>query len=152
MGDFLPLDEGSTDIPGWKVTRGQIDYLERHWKAAEGDRSLDLHGSPGYGGVEQTFKTTNGQHYRVTFALAGSPGCAFPSKNVIVSAAGKSRTFSFDSTGKTTEEMGWMQKEWEFDAVAAQTTLEIRTAEDTDPVAGPALDDVRVEALPSGKR
>jgi len=148
---FLPLDEGSTAIKGWRVTRGQIDYLENHWKAADGRRSLDLHGSPGYGGIEQTFKTKKGQRYRVTFSLAGSPGSEVPVKRVAVSAAGKSHEFAFDSTGKTADNMGWVTKEWEFDADDEQTKLEIRTLERSDPFRGPALDDVRVTAIsPAG--
>ncbi len=43
-----------------------------------------------------------------------------------VSAAGKAQDYSFDSTGKTTSDMGWVTKEWEFEAVADQTTLEFR--------------------------
>jgi hypothetical protein len=58
--DFKSLDKGSTDIKGWKVTRGQIDLIGTFWTSADGKRSLDLHGSPGYGGVEQTFKTRKG--------------------------------------------------------------------------------------------
>src|SRR5687768_11941336 len=54
-GDFLSLNKDSREIKGWKVTRGQIDYIGTHWKHAEGKRSLDLHGSPGLGGVSQTF-------------------------------------------------------------------------------------------------
>jgi Protein of unknown function (DUF642) len=49
-GAFKPLDEASTDIKGWTVTRGQIDYIGSHWQAGDGSRSLDLHGSPGFGG------------------------------------------------------------------------------------------------------
>src|SRR6516162_5240865 len=73
-GQFKPLDKGSTAIKGWTVTRGQIDYVGSYWKAAHGQRSIDLHGSPGYGGVAQTFATSKGQRYRVTFSLAGTPG------------------------------------------------------------------------------
>src|SRR5262245_37683734 len=67
VGEFVPLNEGSTAIKGWTVTRGQIDYVGTHWTAGEGKRSLDLHGSPGFGGVKQTFRTVQGQRYRVTF-------------------------------------------------------------------------------------
>ena len=134
------------------MTRGQVDYLESHWQAADGKRSLDLHGSPGYGGVAQTFKTKKGQQYRVTFSLAGSPGCEVPNKKVAVSAAGKSQEFSFDSTGKTTTKMGWVTKTWDFEAVANETTLEIYTLEKTDPFTGPALDNVRVVAIPPQKK
>src|SRR5947208_3622044 len=65
---WKPLDKGSKAIKGWEVTRGQIDLVSTHWEAADGKRSIDLHGSPGYGGVKQTFKTKKGQKYQVTFA------------------------------------------------------------------------------------
>src|SRR5947209_10953366 len=72
-GEFKPLDKDSTDIKGWKVTRVQIDYIGTYWQHAQGEHSLDLHGSPGIGGISQTFKTKKGQKYRVTFMLAGNP-------------------------------------------------------------------------------
>src|SRR5688572_33418771 len=72
-GDFLPLEPGSTDIKGWTVTRAQVDYIGGHWKSADGNRSLDLHGSPGLGGVKQTFATVKGRKYKVTFAVAANP-------------------------------------------------------------------------------
>ena len=55
----VPLDEGSTAIKGWTVTRGQIDYIGTFWKAADGKRSIDLHGSPVYGGLKQKFATVD---------------------------------------------------------------------------------------------
>ena len=39
----------------------------------DGKRSLDLNGSPGVGGVAQTFATVPGQTYEVTFCMAGNP-------------------------------------------------------------------------------
>ena len=36
VGGYLSLDPGSTAIEGWKVTRGQIDYIGDNWRAAEG--------------------------------------------------------------------------------------------------------------------
>src|SRR5262245_23902808 len=51
------LNPDSKELPGWVVTRGQIDVCEEQaggvWKAADGKNSLDLHGSPGLGGVKQ---------------------------------------------------------------------------------------------------
>ncbi|HEX3998042.1 MAG TPA: choice-of-anchor C family protein [Pirellulales bacterium] len=142
--DFVSLNPGATAIKGWTVTRGQIDYIHAHWKADDGERSLDLHGSPGYGGVAQTFKTLKGRRYRVTFSLAGTPGANPATKRVAVVAAGKQQAFEFDSTGKSLQAMGWSTKTWEFVAVADETTLEIYTLETTDPTRGPALDNVRV--------
>src|SRR5262249_26366804 len=93
---FISLDKGSTQIKGWTVTRGQIDYVGTFWKAAHGGRSIDLHGSPGFGGIQQTFATTKGQRYRVTFSLAGTPQRGV--KRMAVRAAGKKAEFRCDGT------------------------------------------------------
>jgi choice-of-anchor C domain-containing protein len=141
---WLSLDIGSTAIKGWKVTRDQIDYSGSNWKAADGKRSIDLHGSPGFGGIQQAFKTTKGQRYRVTFAMAGTPWGKFPVNSLCVRAAGKKEVFSFDTTGKSAEDMGWVTKTWEFEATENETTIEFHTLDDEDPNCGPALDNVRV--------
>jgi choice-of-anchor C domain-containing protein len=152
---FLPLDKGSTDLKGWTVTRGQIDFIGNHWTSGDGKRRVDLHGSPGFGGVQQTFKTTEGNRYRVTFLMAGSPGGLKTEYALSVRAANNEQKFYVDTAGATREEMGWVKKTWEFVAVADDTTLEIHTydgkEEDPSGVAGPALDDVRVVAVASKK-
>jgi hypothetical protein len=66
-------------------------------------------------------------------------------------AAGKKEVFSFDNFGKTREEMGWTTKTWEFIAVANETALELHTLDDEDDLGGPALDNVRVVAIPEKK-
>lgn len=147
VDNFVALDSGSTAIKGWTVTRGQIDYIGTHWVSGHGKRSLDLHGSPGFGGIKQTFKTVEGQRYRVTFLMAGSPGSKSSVNTLCVRAAGKKEVFSFDNEGRTHQNMGWTKKSWEFDAVSTETTLEIHTLDDEDELAGPALDDVRVVAV-----
>jgi choice-of-anchor C domain-containing protein len=144
---YKPLNPGSADVRGWVVTRGQIDYIASHWRAAEGKRSLDLHGSPGYGGVKQTFRTQKGRRYRVTFSLAGTPLIGKLAKRTGVSAAGQKGEFAFDAAGKTLQDMGWETRVWEFTAAADETTLEFFTLESEDPNCGPALDDVSVVAL-----
>ena len=146
-GDFLPLDPGSTDIKGWTVTRAQVDYIGGHWKAADGGRSLDLHGSPGLGGLRQAFPTVTGRKYRVTFAMAANPNFhpdAGSVKMLCVRAAGKKEAFSFDGAGKAVDQMGWVTKVWEFTAVEDETTLEFHTLETDDASCGPALDNVAV--------
>jgi choice-of-anchor C domain-containing protein len=145
-GEFVPLDKGSTDIKGWEVTRGQIDYIGSYWKAADGKRSIDLHGSPGLGGVKQTFKTTKGQKYKVTLSLAVNPDSTKKTKKVAVEAAGQKKEFELDGADKTREEMGWQTKTWGFTADGAETTLEVYTLETEDEACGPALDNVSVVA------
>ena len=144
---YVSLEVDSEAIKGWTVTRGQIDYIGTHWKAAAGNRSVDLNGSPGYGGLEQSFATTPGRKYKVTFAMAGTPvafGGDGAVKILCVRAAGKKEAFSADATGKTSEDMGWVKKTWEFTATDDKTTLEFHTLDADDPNCGPALDDVSV--------
>jgi choice-of-anchor C domain-containing protein len=153
VGDagFLPLDEDSVAIRGWVVTRGQIDLQQEiggKLKAADGKRSLDLHGSPGFGGVKQPFVTKPGQKYRVTFSMSGNPGVGHEAVQLAVRAAGKKQVFDCDMTGKTLDDLKWETKTWEFTAVDTITVLEFHTAMPvtTNAFGGPLLDYVKVVA------
>jgi choice-of-anchor C domain-containing protein len=143
-GRLLHLNEGSQDIKGWTVTRGQITYQGTSWQHADGKRSLDLHGGPGIGGIKQTFATKKGQKYRVLFALAGNPEGKVSEKILGVAAAGKEERFKFDTKGKTRQDMGWSTQAWEFVADAKETTLELYSLMTEDDSWGPALDNVSV--------
>src|SRR5262249_49814346 len=110
---------------------------------ADGKRSLDLNGVTA-GAIRQTFKTRKGEKYRVRFALAGNPGGGPMEKKLQVSAGGKTTEYTFDVTGKTRADMGWVSKTWEVTATADETTLESRSLRES--AAGPALDDVVVIA------
>lgn len=142
---WMGVDKDSTKITGWTVTRGQIDLLsDKHWQAGEGKRSLDLHGSPGIGGVKQTLATKKGKTYTVTFQMGSNPGGHPTEKSLWVEAAGKRKKFTFDSKEKSLTDMGWEAMTWEFTATDDETELELYSAEDADPFAGPALDNVSV--------
>lgn len=143
--EWWALEKGSTEITGWTVTRGGIDLLTTNWQAGEGKRSLDLHGSPGIGGVKQTLATKKGKTYTVTFQMAANPGGQVTEKSLYVAAAGEKKKFTFDAKGHSHEQMGWEKMTWEFTADADETDLEIYSAETTDEFAGPALDDVSVK-------
>ena len=141
---FTNLPAGSTDIRGWTVTRGSVDYIGPYWQPAEGRRSLDLNGNEP-GAIAQTLRTRPGQKYRVSFRL--SANCfvgAGPTFRLEVSAAGARTEFAFDATGRTYEDMGWITRSWEFTAVGTETPLEFTSASDTPPACGPALDRVSV--------
>jgi choice-of-anchor C domain-containing protein len=151
-GSFLPLDEDSVEIRGWVVTRGQIDLQQEtagQVKAAHGKRSLDLHGSPGFGGVKQPFVTKVGQKYRVTFSMSGNPGVGHESVRMVVRAAGKKEVFEFGMAGVTLDDLKWEKKTWEFTAVDTITVLELHTAmaPTANAFGGPLLDDVKVVAV-----
>jgi len=144
-----PLDKDSTEIDGWVVTQGQIDVCDDEvWKSPEGKRSLDLHGSPGLGGVKQSFATTAGQKYRVTFMMSANPGVAYADgkAKLAVVAAGQMKEFECDMAGKTQEDLKWEKRSWEFTAKDKTTVLELRTAmpASSNAFGGPAIDDVKV--------
>jgi choice-of-anchor C domain-containing protein len=144
---FTWYNEAATDIKGWTVTRGQLSYIGSYWQHADGKRSLDMHGGPGFGGIKQAFKTKKGQKYRVTFSLAGNPLGKNPKKELGVSAAGKEEKFVFDATDKTIKDMGWTTQVWDFVATGDETTLEFRTLMTDDGDCGPALDKVSVKPV-----
>jgi choice-of-anchor C domain-containing protein len=143
-GPFLQLNAGSTVITGWTVSQGSIDYIGTYWQASDGGRSLDIHGS-WIGKIEQTFNTTIGATYRVTFDLAGNPNASPIIKDMRVSAGGSSADFSFNTTGKSNSNMGWLSKSWDFTANSTTTTLEFIGLGNS--ALGAALDNVSVIAL-----
>lgn len=142
IGEYRLLDKGATDLKGWKVTRGQIDLIGTFWTSADGKRSLDLHGSPGYGGVEQTFKTKKGTRYKVELQLASTPGAG--ERGVWLEAAGDRKQFEADSKDGNREQLNWTRVVWEFTATGDETTLEIYTTVKGDDFRGPAVDRVSV--------
>jgi len=155
-GAWITLDPGSTDIVGWEVTGDGIDYKGTYWDASDGDKSLDLDDSTGFGGIKQTFLTTPGVEYIVTFYMAGNPYRGFDDpfiKHMRVSAAGDSADFSFDTTGKSIpSNMGWEERSWQFTADDTSTTIEFYTldtfAGEYSGNCGPTLDNVSIAVVP----
>ena len=150
---FITLNSPNTaDIPGWEVYTGNIDYIGGLWQAADGSRSLDMNGSYANGGIRQTFTTVNGASYQVTFAMAGNPGVQ-EVKHLRVSVAGGDYDFTFDTTGQAyPTPMGWVDKSFTFTANSTSTLLEFVSIHNPTPpdesAWGPALDNVRVTAIP----
>lgn len=143
VGTIRSLDVGSTDIKGWTVTRQPIDYVGQFWTHHDGKRSIDLHGSPGLGGLSQTIKTTPGLRYTLSFYLSSTPWCAVPKKKMAVGIDGDETTFTCDSTGLGA--MKWERQSVTFTATGKATTIEFYTLETEDPNCGPAIDDVSVK-------
>jgi choice-of-anchor C domain-containing protein len=145
-GGFITLAAGSTAVNGWTVGGASIDYIGTYWQAGDGARSIDLSGGAA-GGVAQTFDTVIGQHYQVSFMLAGNPDGAPIVKTVGVSATGNAAgNFTLDTTGNSHAAMGWTQYTYDFLATSASTTLNFASLDNTP--YGPALDGVSVSAVP----
>src|SRR5262245_8764797 len=142
IGEVKALDKGSNGSRGWKVPRGQMEFVGTFWVAAHGSRSGDLHGSPGYGGIEQTFKTKKGTKYKVELQLAATPEAG--DRGIWIEAAGDRKKFDVNSGDGTREKLNWTKVTWEFTAIGDETTLEIYTTEKGDDSRGPVIDEVSV--------
>jgi choice-of-anchor C domain-containing protein len=138
---FAPATMG-----GWSVTQGSVDLSGAgFWETADGDQSLDLDGAVERGGVAQTFHTVPLLTYRVTYALAGNPASGPIVKTGKVLANGDViQNFSFDITGKSLTNMGYVTRQTYFLATGHSATLEFRST--TGSGFGPVIDDVRVDS------
>ncbi len=75
---FVILYPGDASIQNWLVVgANSIDYIGNgasQCEASDGERSIDLSGSPGPGAIEQTFGTVADTTYKISFDIAGNPG------------------------------------------------------------------------------
>jgi choice-of-anchor C domain-containing protein len=145
-GTFVNLGAGASIGP-WTVSRGHVDLIGAgFWQAADGVQSVDLSGSatPIAGGVAQSFTTVPLLKYRVSYKLAGNPAGPPVIKTGQVLANGTViQSFSFDVTGKTFANMGYVHKEATFVASGLTTTIEFQSNANT--AHGPVPDDVDVQ-------
>jgi len=159
----LQLSIGNTDITGWTTIIGHIDYVANSagtWRAADGERSLDLCGDPGSGGVSQTFATEPNATYLVQFHMSGNPltGYVAPyyvgedllNKTLRVQVAGQSADFSYDRAVEQNSmaDMKWKLQTFVFVADSNSTTLDIFSTMGLIGV-GPVIDNVQVFKIAS---
>jgi choice-of-anchor C domain-containing protein len=141
-GDAMVVAPGSNVIDGWTVVDGEISYVGRKWRHAEGARSVSL---PCGGGISQTIQTEPEQTYEVRFNMAGDPDAAPSLKTVIVSLGAETRVFTFDTAGRSRTDMGWASRTHVFKASGKASTLAFRSPKDK--CSAPAVDNVRVDPI-----
>jgi choice-of-anchor C domain-containing protein len=146
---FVTIGVGSTCITGWSVVSGNVDYVSSGlWDAENGTFSFDMSGTTN-GAIAQTFATDAGFEYDVTFWLAGNYAAAPTIKTLEVSADGQSQDYTFDITGKSAHNMGYVQETFSFVANGASATLQFTSADNPGTDAGPVLDNVTaIEVTP----
>ena len=145
-GGYLNLPSGSTAIDSWTVVSGNIDWISTYWTTPFGARSLDLSGTDA-GSISQTFATTQGKQYQVSFWMAGNPDGGLPTKHLNVSAWAASTDYTFNTAGHSDTSMGWTEEFFYFTAGGPATTLTFTSGDHSN--AGPALDNVSVPLPPS---
>jgi len=141
------IPAGSTQIPGWTVSVGTVDWITNNWVSSQGTSSLDLVGSFAVGGVAQTFDTVPGTTYVVAFDLAGNPGGPPVVKPLAVTVNGVTSSFTFDTTGRSGAAMGWTRHSLTFTASGTSSTIAfVSDVTGTGTNAGAALDNVTITA------
>jgi choice-of-anchor C domain-containing protein len=145
--DFDRVESGATDIDGWTVTEGNVDWVKSDWPAANGSMSIDLDGAEDTAGaISQTFDTVTNATYVVTFDMSGNPGnpAVDPNKTMTVAAADTTQPYAYNTatSGTTSADMKWANRTFTFQAKRTSTTLTF--ASTTGSGWGPAIDNVVV--------
>jgi hypothetical protein len=95
-GSFYTVAPSSNVVTGWTVTGINVDYKNTYWDAPSGPGfqdswSIDTNGTsnpPGSGnakgGIQQSFATTAGKTYDVSFYIAGNPDGPPDTKTLLV--------------------------------------------------------------------
>ena len=145
---FEQLNAGDTSLDGWTVEAGSVDWVGTYWPAQDGSMSIDMSGLDS-GTLSQTFATTIGSNYTVSFYLSGNPAGPPAVKTLDLSATGGAvSSYSFDASGNTLSNMNWTQETYAFLATATSTKLTFVST--TPRQYGPAIDNVVVtEVVPT---
>jgi choice-of-anchor C domain-containing protein len=134
----------NTDITGWSVDTGSVDYIGTYWTASEGARSVDMNGNE-TASISQTLATVVGATYDVSFDLSGNPDSGPSLKVLRVSATGAApQDFTYDTGAKGNDksDMKWEGNTYSFVATGISTTLTF--ASQIAGAFGPVLDNVAI--------
>jgi choice-of-anchor C domain-containing protein len=152
------LAVGNAAITGWTVSRGVIDYTSSSfWIPQNGIASLDLTGSPGNGGIQQSFATIAGNRYEVSFYIAGNPdtwdmqyGTYLANKTMSVEVAGEKHDYEYNvqTWQNSPFNMKWQHCVFDFTANSTASTLEFYGTMPITCYAGMGLDNVLVSSVP----
>jgi choice-of-anchor C domain-containing protein len=144
-GGFQTISAGGT-IDAWTVDSGSVDLIYGYWDAQNGRYSIDMSGNTA-GSISQTISDLIiGQSYRLAFYMAGNPDGGPTVKTLNASINGASGDFTFDKTGKSTTNMGYVRKFLDFKATSTSALLSF-TSKDAGAY-GAALDNVSISEIP----
>ncbi|MBI3745680.1 MAG: choice-of-anchor C family protein [Chloroflexi bacterium] len=147
--DFTEIVPG-TGLTGWTINSGSIDMISTHWASFEGAQSVDLNGNAA-GTISQTFATTPGAQYQLTFQYSANPDGPPDAKTASVLVNGTViDSVSHPKGGYLTttapRTIAWTPASVIFTAPAATTTLTFQSTSSTS--YGIVLDAVSV--VPTG--
>ncbi len=152
--DFCLVSNGecptpNTKIGPWRVTAGSVDLVATNgiWQqppgAVSNAQTVDVNGTE-TGALAQTLSTRAGTSYTGTFEFAGNAGSGptIKTMNVLINGRIVER-YSFNETGLSVSDMGWVRKHFTF---KAKSTKSVLTFASTTPNSsyGPVIGDVTV--------
>jgi choice-of-anchor C domain-containing protein len=151
-GGSYPIYPGETSLTGWTIETGSVDSVNA-FQAHDGVMSVDLDGYYQVGAISQNLSVTPGTSYVLSFWMAGNPASnivgAPPIKTLEVFWGGVSQgTASFDVTGKTDNNMGWVQHQLTLVATGATMNLKFASLSAAGSAFGPMIDDVSLIPVP----
>lgn len=150
-GVFTTLGTSSTAITDWTVLDGSVDYIGTYWQASNGSRSVDLSGNS-IGTLGQTITgLTAGQAYQVTFDVSRNPDLVVPTRTGTFSAGGQSFLFAYTDAGTTRTDMKWHTVSYAFTASGPTALISFSSDASGGCCYGPALDNVRIAAVPESE-
>ena len=143
-GDFGTYT--GSGLTGWTTT-GSIDLIHGYWKSHSGAQSIDLAGNE-RGKISQTINTAEPDGtYTISFWLAGNPHILYqgPKELNVYWDGEKVKSITFDTTGKTVDNMGWTLVTISgLKAKGKTTEIVFEQGETSNNYIGVALDDISV--------
>jgi choice-of-anchor C domain-containing protein len=148
---YVQVFAGQTNITGWDVGGLLVDWHQNSFEiqnAENGTKMVDLNDNGGglsdTGTLSQTFATSVGSNYDLTFYLAG-PDTSFPNpRQVKVEIAGGTQIFSQAASDPLA--LVWGLETMSFTATSTSTTLTFSSV-DGSGYWGPFLDNVSVNTV-----
>jgi len=142
---------GTAFDASWVITRGNVDLvsgLPSGWQFVSSPYSLDLVGNT-QGTITQTFTTTVGQVYNLSFFYSNNSFGSPQPASANVSVSGTLLSADILHGGATPSNMNWLLFSEDFTATSTSTTLTF-AASDLTPCCngGITLDSVSVSAVP----
>lgn len=130
---------GQDGITGWTVGGTSVDLIQGGYGAITGT-SVDMLGTPGPGSLSQSFATTAGQAYQLSFDLSLNGSGSNASGLLAVSLDNGSATNFFGTTNHTSHTLN-------FTGTGSLLALTFSSAQTGD-YSGAVLDNVSVTAVP----
>jgi Protein of unknown function (DUF642) len=144
--NWIVFGKGQKFAPRWKVAKETVDFVGGYFLTPNGVCSVDLDGDAtnpmgSIGSIAHSpFATVSGLAYTATFLFSGNGFNAPTVKTMVVSAAGQSQQFTWDTSSGNDAEHGVFQIEsWSFTAVGPTTKLKFTSLDPKKSCCGPVV-------------